>query len=98
MPKSIYGKRSTTSEPHPLPDNRSRLDTASGPPLTWGGFVALLLVITGGAVVLIALLVAYGARASFRAPRERPLTPLLATTGALVLTGAGIAALGLRLH
>ncbi|ARH94940.1 MULTISPECIES: hypothetical protein [Streptomyces] len=69
-----------------------------GHPLTWGGFFALLLVITGGAVVLIALLVAYGARASFRAPRERPLTPLLATTGALVLTGAGIAALGLWLY
>ncbi|MFH9250924.1 hypothetical protein ACH4LK_36515 [Streptomyces lydicus] len=54
--------------------------------------------ITGGAVVLIALLVAYGARASFRAPCERPLTPLLATTGALVLTGAGLTALGLWLY
>ncbi|MGW9047655.1 hypothetical protein ACWGQL_34670 [Streptomyces lydicus] len=69
-----------------------------GHPLTWGGFFALLLMITGGAVVLIALLVAYGARASFCAPRERPLAPLLATTGVLVLTGAGLTALGLWLY
>lgn len=67
-------------------------------PLTWAGFFALLVVILGIGTTLIGVLVAYGARGSLRAPRERPIAPVIVTTGVIVLAGLGVTVLGLWLY